>query len=56
MDDEPRWFEVTNYNPGVMFHVKFSDGTDGFCRWVCGSWEDLDGRAVYEFVPAPPQE
>lgn len=45
--DEIRWFEVTNYNPGVMFHVRFSDGTDGFCRWVCGSWETLDGEAVY---------
>lgn len=41
------WYDEVDHSPGMMCEVELPGGEKVQARWVCGSWETLDGQAVY---------
>ena len=44
---EPTWYDAENHTPSMVCEVILSDDTVHHARYVCGTWETLDGVALY---------
>lgn len=42
----PTWYDAENQTPSMVCEVITSDDTIHKARYVCGSWETLEGVAI----------
>lgn len=40
------WYDAEDHSPGLVCEVESSDGQIIKARFVCGSWETLDGEWI----------
>lgn len=42
-----KWYDAEGFTPRLMCEAELPDGKRCMAYFVCGSWENLDGEAIY---------